>query len=155
MQALAELGRADEALALWQTLNPAAHADAPEGVARYKVEPYVVAADVYGMPPHVGRGGWTWYTGSAAWLYRAALETLLGFTKRGDRLSFAPRVPWDAFEVEYRHGSALYRCRVEARSDGTSGSAEVWLDGERLPSEEVPLLDDGREHAVRFVFSRP
>jgi cyclic beta-1,2-glucan synthetase len=152
-QALAGLGRGGEAHALWAMLNPLAHADSPEGVARYKVEPYVVAADVYGVPPHVGRGGWTWYTGSAAWLYRAALETLLGFTKRGDYLSFDPRVPgeWEAFEVEYRHGSALYRCRVE-KPHRAEGAAEVWLDGERLPDGRIRLRDDGRAHDVRVTF---
>jgi cyclic beta-1,2-glucan synthetase len=152
VQALAGLGRGADALSLWQMLSPLSHADSPEGVARYKVEPYVVAADVYAVPPHVGRGGWTWYTGSAAWLYRAALETLLGFTKRGDRLTFAPRLPaeWGGFEVEYRHGSALYRCEVEVGGDG-EGGVQVWLDGERLPEGAIPLRDDGREHPVRVV----
>jgi cellobiose phosphorylase len=108
---------------------------------------------VYGVPPHVGRGGWTWYTGSAAWLYRAALETLLGFTKRGDTLTFEPRLPgdWSEFETEYRHGSALYRCRVELAAEGEAG---VWLDGERLPDSAIPLRDDGREHAVRVRIVR-
>src|SRR5206468_3424282 len=120
------------------------HADTPDGVARYKVEPYVVAADVYGVPPHVGRGGWTWYTGSAAWLYRAVLETLLGFTKRGDRLSFDPRIPadWRGYEVEYRHGSARYRCRVENPHGVGHGVAAVWLDGSRVPDGVIPLRDD-------------
>jgi cyclic beta-1,2-glucan synthetase len=154
-QALAGLGRPDEALTLWQMLSPLSHGDTPGGVARYKVEPYVVAADVYGVPPHVGRGGWTWYTGSAAWLYRAALETLLGFTKRGDRLSFDPRVPaeWGAFEVEYRYGGSLYHCRVERAGHGETGVG-VWLDGEQLPEGGVPLRDDGREHAVRVIIAR-
>ncbi|MBN9522418.1 glycosyl transferase family 36, partial [bacterium] len=150
VQALAGLGRADDALALWQMLSPMSHADSPAGVARYKVEPYVVAADVYGVPPHVGRGGWTWYTGSAAWLYRAAVETLLGVTKRGNLLTFDPRVPmaWDVFEVEYRHGSALYRCRVErARGDDVG----VWLDGKKLPGTGILLRDDGWDHDVRVV----
>ena len=155
VQALAGLGRGADALALWQLLNPLSHTDSPEAVARYKVEPFVVAADVYGAPPHVGRGGWTWYTGSAAWLYRAALETLLGFTKRGDRLSFDPRVPaeWGTFEIEYRHGSALYRCRIERTAAG-EGATEAWLDGARLPEAVVLLRDDGREHAVRVQIGR-
>jgi cyclic beta-1,2-glucan synthetase len=155
VQALAGLGRADDALALWQMISPLSHADSPDGVARYKVEPYVVAADVYGVPPHVGRGGWTWYTGSAAWLYRAALETLLGFTKRGDRLSFDLRLPvaWEAFEVTYRHGSAVYRCRIERSQEG-GGGTRVWLDGERLHDGAIPLRDDGREHAVRVQIAR-
>jgi cyclic beta-1,2-glucan synthetase len=154
VQALAGLGR-DDAFALWQMLSPLSHTDSPSGVMRYKVEPYVVAADVYGVPPHVGRGGWTWYTGSAAWLYRAALETLLGFTKRGDRLWFDPRVPveWAAFEVEYRHGSSVYRCRVERSAEGETG-VKVWLDGEQLPDGVIPLRDDGSEHEVRVQIAR-
>lgn len=153
VQALAGLGRGTDALGLWNMLNPLAHATTPEGVARYKVEPYVVAADVYGVPPHIGRGGWTWYTGSAAWLYRAALETLLGFTKSGDRLSFDPRIPaeWAEFEVEYRHGGSVYRCRVENPDKVESGVREVWLDGTQLPDLAISLRDDGHEHAVRVI----
>ncbi|VTS01618.1 glycosyltransferase 36 : Cellobiose phosphorylase OS=Singulisphaera acidiphila (strain ATCC BAA-1392 / DSM 18658 / VKM B-2454 / MOB10) GN=Sinac_1249 PE=4 SV=1: Glycoamylase: CBM_X: Glyco_transf_36: GT36_AF: CBM_X: Glyco_transf_36: GT36_AF [Gemmata massiliana] len=155
VQALAGLGRGSDALALWKMLAPLAHSETPDGVARYKVEPYVVAADVYGVSPHVGRGGWTWYTGSAAWLYRAALETLLGFTKRGDRLTFDPRVPasWSEFEVEYRHGSTLYRCRIENPRGLERGDTEVWLDGTQVPDRAVPLRDDEIEHSVRIVLS--
>jgi cyclic beta-1,2-glucan synthetase len=153
VQALAELGRSDEALALWNMLSPVAHTDTPSGVARYKVEPYVVAADVYALPPHVGRGGWTWYTGSAAWLYRAALETLLGFSKNGDRLSFRPRIPasWPGYEVIYRHGSSLYRCRIENLNVSEERAAGVWLNGKRLPDEIIPLRNDGGEYIVRIV----
>jgi cyclic beta-1,2-glucan synthetase len=153
VQAVAGLGRGGDAFALWKMLSPLSHTPTPEDVARYKVEPYVVAADVYGVPPHVGRGGWTWYTGSAAWLYRAAVETLLGFTKRGDRLSFDPRIPssWQGFEVEYQYGSALYRCRVENPHGVESGVAEVWLDGTQLPNLCIPLREDGSEHSVRVI----
>ena len=153
VQALAGLGRGADAVALWNMLNPLSHTDNPENVARYKVEPYVVAADVYAVPPHVGRGGWTWYTGSAAWLYRAALETLLGFTKRSNCLSFSPRIPpgWADFEVDYRHHSSLYRCRIENPHGVEHGIAEVWLDGNRMLDEVIPLADDGNEHTVRVV----
>ncbi|VTT97780.1 glycosyltransferase 36 : Cellobiose phosphorylase OS=Singulisphaera acidiphila (strain ATCC BAA-1392 / DSM 18658 / VKM B-2454 / MOB10) GN=Sinac_1249 PE=4 SV=1: Glycoamylase: CBM_X: Glyco_transf_36: GT36_AF: CBM_X: Glyco_transf_36: GT36_AF [Gemmataceae bacterium] len=156
VQALAGLGRGGDALALWTTLAPTSHTGSPEAVATYKVEPYVVAADVYGVPPHVGRGGWTWYTGSAAWLYRAAVETLLGFTKRGDALSFDPRIPaeWDGFEVDYRFGGTLYRCRVENPGRVESGVADVWLDGTQLPDKQILLRDDGAEHAVRILLGR-
>jgi cyclic beta-1,2-glucan synthetase len=156
VQAIAGIGRGGEALDLWRMLSPTSHASTPDGVARYKVEPYVVAADVYSVPPNVGRGGWTWYTGSAAWLYRAAVETILGFTKRGDRLSFDPRIPasWPGFEIEYRHGTSLYRCRVENPHGVESGVAEVWLDGARLPEVSIPLRTDGLEHAVRVVLGR-
>jgi cyclic beta-1,2-glucan synthetase len=153
VQALAGLGRGGDAHALWQMLSPIAHTDNPDGVSRYKVEPYVVAADVYGMPPHVGRGGWTWYTGSASWLYRAALETLLGFTKHGNQLTFDPRIPksWPAFEIEYRHGSATYRCRIENSKGMEQGVQEVWLNGEMQSNGIVALHDDGRIHEVRVV----
>jgi cyclic beta-1,2-glucan synthetase len=153
VQALAGLGRGGDAFALWDLLNPLTHADSPAGVARYRVEPYVVAGDVYGVAPNVGRGGWTWYTGSAAWLYRVAVETLLGFTRRGDRLTFDPHIPrdWPGFELDYRHGSALYRCRIENPGRVEHGVAEVWLDGERTLDKVVVISEDGREHAVRIV----
>jgi cyclic beta-1,2-glucan synthetase len=152
VQALAGLGRGREAHSLWSMLSPISHAETPEGVARYRVEPYVVAADVYGVPPHVGRGGWTWYTGSASWLYRAAVETLLGLTRRGDTLTFDPRIPpdWGGYEVEYRHGHTAYRCRVENPNGVEQGVREVWLDGERVEGP-IPLADDGRQHDVRVV----
>jgi cyclic beta-1,2-glucan synthetase len=153
VQALAGLGRGEEAHRLWQMLSPISHTDSPEGVARYRVEPYVVAADVYGVSPHVGRGGWTWYTGSAAWLYRAALETILGFTKNGDHLTFDPRIPpqWTGFQIEYKHGSATYRCLVENPAGVVQGVREVWLDGVIRPDGTVPLANDGGSHEVRVV----
>jgi len=153
VQALAGLGRGADAFELWKMLSPLSHTDTPDGVSRYKVEPYVVAADVYGVPPHVGRGGWTWYTGSASWLYRAALETLLGFTKRGEQLSFDPKIPanWDRFEVEYRHGRTRYRCQIENPHKVEHGVSEVWLNGTRMPEGTIPLRDDGLEYAVRII----
>jgi cyclic beta-1,2-glucan synthetase len=152
VQALAGLRRNDDAFSLWQTLSPLSHTQTPEEVARYKVEPYVVAADVYGVPPHVGRGGWTWYTGSAAWLFRAAIETLLGLTKHNGTLTFMPKIPsgWNGYEVEYRHGSSVYRCRIEC----VEGEAEVWIDGERLPNLAIPLHDDGHNYDVHFKINR-
>ena len=95
-------GHGDRALELWNLLNPIRHAATPAEVERYKVEPYVVCADVYGAPPHTGRGGWTWYTGSASWLYRVALEAILGFRLAGDTLRFEPCVPpgWPGYEID-------------------------------------------------------
>jgi cyclic beta-1,2-glucan synthetase len=152
-QALAGLGRGAEAHALWQMLSPISHTNAATEVARYKVEPYVVAADVYGVPPHVGRGGWTWYTGSAAWLYRAAVETLLGFTRRGNELTFDPRIPadWREYELEYRHGQTVYRCRVENPDCVERGVREITLDGQTASALVVKLVEDGRTHEVRIV----
>jgi cyclic beta-1,2-glucan synthetase len=152
VQALAGLGRGSQACALWRQLCPVGYAETADGVARYRVEPYVVAADVYAVPPHVGRGGWTWYTGSAAWLYRVAVEALLGLTRHGDRLAFDPRIPagWSGYEVEYRHGEATFRVRVENPAGVELGVAEVWLDGARHPDRWVTLQPAG-EHEVRVV----
>src|SRR5262249_50934260 len=147
------MGRGAEAHALWQTLSPISHTDSASAVARYRVEPYVVAADVYGVPPHVGRGGWAWDTGSAAWLYLAAVETLLGFTRRGNEMPLDPRIPadWRQYELEYRHGQTVYRCRVENPDGVERGVREVTLDGQVVSGLSVQLVDDGRTHEVRIV----
>ncbi|MGE5755186.1 MAG: GH36-type glycosyl hydrolase domain-containing protein, partial [Planctomycetaceae bacterium] len=147
------LGRGRRAIELFDLLNPIRHAADAEGVARYKVEPYVVAADVYGRPPHTGRGGWTWYTGAAAWLYRVALESILGFQLRGDRLVIDPCIPgdWPGFEVVFRHRTATYRIAVENPAGVERGVRGVMLDGEPCAAGAVALADDGREHAVRVV----
>ena len=144
-------GRGDRALELWNLLNPVGHATTPAEVERYKVEPYVVCADIYGAPPHTGRGGWTWYTGSAGWLYRVALEAILGIRPAGNTLRVAPCVPrgWPGFEVAYRHGSASYRIRVDNPAGVERGVRSVTVDGQPVPGGTVPLLDDGREHDVR------
>ena len=151
--AVALQGRGDRALELWNMLNPVYHATTPSEVQRYKVEPYVVCADVYSVPPHVGRGGWTWYTGSASWLYRVALEAILGFHRAGDTLRVEPCVPpgWPGYEVTYRHGSATYRVRVDNAAGTGRGVRSVTLDGRVVEGGAVPLRDDGREHDVRVT----
>ena len=121
---------------------------------RYKLEPYVVAADIYSSPAHVGRGGWSWYTGAAAWLYRAGLESILGFRKRGSTLQIDPCITreWKRFEILYRHGSTVYRIEVENPSGVCRGVSSLNIDGASLPVETlVPLTDDGLEHRVRVV----
>jgi cellobiose phosphorylase len=146
-------GRGDRALELWNMLNPIYHATTPSEVQRYKVEPYAVCADVYGVAPHVGRGGWTWYTGSASWLYRVALESILGFRLTGDTLRVVPCVPlnWPRFEIKYCHGSATYRVRVDNPACTGRGVGSVTLDGQPAPGGVVPLRDDGRGHDVRVT----
>jgi cellobiose phosphorylase len=146
-------GRGDRALELWNMLNPIYHATTPSEVQCYKVEPYVVCADVYGVPPHVGRGGWTWYTGSASWLYRVALEAILGFRRAGDTLRLQPCVPpdWPGYEITYRHGSATYRVRVDNAAGTGHGVGSVTLDGQPAAGGAVPLRDDGRVHDVRVT----
>jgi cellobiose phosphorylase len=146
-------GRGDRALELWNLINPIHHATTPADVQHYKVEPYVVCADVYGAPPHTGRGGWTWYTGSAAWLYRVALEGILGIRPSGDMLRVEPCIPsrWPGYEVAYRHGSATYRIRVENPAGAGRGVRSVHVDGQPVPGGVVPFRDDGRTHDVRVT----
>jgi cellobiose phosphorylase len=149
--ATALLGRGKRALELFALLNPVRHGATPEDVARYMVEPYVVTADVYGAPPHTGRGGWTWYTGSASWLYRVGLEAILGFHKRGDRLRIDPCVApdWPRYELTYRHRSAIYHIVVENAAGTGRGVRAVTVDAHAVPDGEIPLMDDGKTHEVR------
>ena len=136
--ALAQIGRGSEAEELFRLLNPILHGLDPE---KYRVEPYVIAADIYSTPPHVGRGGWTWYTGSAAWMYRVILEELLGLKVHGTVLEIAPVIPrdWQEFSIAYRHGDALYEIQVENPSAVSSGVAWIELNGQRVLSNEIPL----------------
>ena len=144
-------GCGERAVELWNLINPVYHATTAEEVQHYKVEPYVVCADVYGASPHTGRGGWTWYTGSASWLYRVAIETILGVQLRGDTLRLEPGIPpsWPGFELSYRHRSATYRILVDNSAGTGRGVRSVEMDGQRLPNDTVPLSDDGKTHNVR------
>jgi len=143
-------GDGKRAFQLFQMLNPLSHTRTPADVATYKVEPYVVAADVYSAAGQLGRGGWTWYTGSASWMYRVGLEAILGFRKRGNTLSLAPCVPpgWPEFTVEYRYGQSLYVIVVHSPHAAGAGMQEVELDGTVLGKPAIPLLDDGARHTV-------
>jgi cellobiose phosphorylase len=151
--AFAERGDGDRAWACFRLLNPIYHAKSREKMLRYRVEPYVIAADVYGAPPHVGRGGWTWYTGSAGWMYRLGLEGILGIRRCGNALRIRPCVPsgWSSYEVTYRFGSAVYHIQVENPRATCVGVARIALDGVALPGDEVPLHDDGRRHEVQVT----
>jgi cyclic beta-1,2-glucan synthetase len=151
--AYALLGDGDRAGELFALLNPVNHTATRAGVHRYKVEPYVCAADVYAVPPHTGRGGWTWYTGSASWMYRVAVESILGFARLGDRLKLDPCIPrgWPGFSMRYRHGTTVYTIEVSNPERVCRGVKSVELDGERLGEATLPLVDDGREHRVRVV----
>ena len=149
-------GDGDRAFSWYQMLNPLSHGSTPAQVKVYQVEPYVVAADVYTASGHVGRGGWTWYTGSASWLYRVGLESILGFTKRGDVVSFEPAVPshWKEFSIRYRHGRSSYDIRVSEPSRVKRTSAKVILDGRLLDGPTLRLIDDGENHNVVISPSR-
>jgi cyclic beta-1,2-glucan synthetase len=152
--AFAALGDGDRAGELFSLLNPINHSSTRSGVLRYKVEPYVMAADVYGEPPHAGRGGWTWYTGSAGWMYQAGVESILGFRLRGSTLLLDPCIPrgWPRFEIEFRYHDARYEIAVENPHSVSRGVASVELDGQPLtPGAPIPLVADGTTHSVRVV----
>ncbi len=152
--ACARLGEGDKSVELFDLLNPIHHASRRATAHRYKVEPYAVAADVYSAPAHVGRGGWTWYTGAAGWLYRAGLESILGFQKRGAALAIDPCIPreWEGFEIDYRYGETRYRIVVENPRGVCSGVSSIRLDEAGLPKDApVPLSDDGLEHTILVV----
>jgi cyclic beta-1,2-glucan synthetase len=156
--AFAALGDGDKAAELFAMLNPINHASTEAGVQRYKVEPYVVAADVYAEPPHVGRGGWTWYTGSAGWMYRAGLESILGFRRRGARLLVDPCIPraWPGFEMVFRYHSARYDIVVENPQGVSRGVSSVEVDGVSLDGDlSIRLADDRNTHRVRIVLGGP
>ncbi|HUE73352.1 MAG TPA: glucoamylase family protein [Pirellulaceae bacterium] len=141
IQALAQVGRIDDALAIYDLINPVHHAATSAGVAQYQVEPYVVAADVYGVPPHVGRGGWTWYTGSASWMYRVALESMLGLELRGNRLRLRPLLPssWPGFELTFRRGRTTWKFIVSR--NGPAANAHI----------EIELIEDGDLHEIHIT----
>jgi cyclic beta-1,2-glucan synthetase len=143
-------GNGDRAFELFQMINPLTRTRTSEQVARYQIEPYVVAADVYTAEGHVGRGGWSWYSGSASWMYRVGLEAILGFTKRGESFSLDPRCParWPEFGISYRHGQTVYEIVVEQPHAARKGNQVVMLDGLILTGESVPLADDGATHRV-------
>jgi cyclic beta-1,2-glucan synthetase len=151
--AYAMLGDGDRAGELFALLNPINHASTRAGLHKYKVEPYVAAGDVYAVWPHTGRGGWTWYTGSAGWMYRAAVESILGFQLDGDRLRIEPCIPrgWRDYEITYRRGATQYHIKVENPLGLSRGVAEVELDGKRLETADIPLASDGAQHRIRVV----
>jgi cyclic beta-1,2-glucan synthetase len=153
--AFASLGQGDKAAELFALLNPINRSATRADVTRYKVEPYITAADVYSEPPHVGRGGWTWYTGSAAWMYRAGIESILGLTRQGAFLLLAPCIPahWPRFEIVFRHGATRYEIAVENPRGVNRRITHAELDGAALPAGplRIPLADDGKTHRIRAV----
>lgn len=147
--AFARLGDSRRAWELFDLINPINHARSPEESDIYKVEPYVVAADVYAVAPHIGRGGWTWYTGSAAWMFRLIVESLLGLKLEMDTLRLAPCLPagWKEFAIRYRYRETNYDIRVQQTKIGT-GAMQVTVDGVDQQDKVIHLVDDHKEHAV-------
>jgi cellobiose phosphorylase len=154
--AFAALGDSRRAWELFTIINPVNHALSGDAAERYKVEPYVVAADVYASSSHVGRGGWTWYTGSAGWMYRLILESLLGLRLDVDKLRFEPCLSahWPSFRIHYRYRDTPYHIvvtQVPATDGAQAGGMTVVVDGTVRPDAAVPLVDDRQEHTVEVV----
>ena len=152
--AFAHLGDRDKAWELARMINPISHASSAEAAAVYKVEPYVLAADVYGVAPHIGRGGWTWYTGSAGWMYRLLTESLLGLRREGDILRLHPCIPadWSDYRLQYRHGESLYLIHV---TQTDAGEATLQVDGFAQEGLQFQLVDDQSIHHVEATWPRP
>jgi cellobiose phosphorylase len=155
--AFAVMGDAERAWEVFNLLNPVHHGGTSAQISTYRVEPYVVAADVYGVAPHIGRGGWTWYTGSAGWMYRLLVETLLGLHLEGTQLRLAPALPqsWPSCQIHYRYRQTVYHITVIRLAAGWSGSPRLFLDGKELDPPSLPLADDRREHFVELKFGSP
>jgi cyclic beta-1,2-glucan synthetase len=151
--AFAKLGQGDRAEELFRMMNPIYHTDSAEKVERYKVEPYVMVADIYSVSPHTGRGGWTWYTGSAAWMYRLGMEAILGISKMGTSLAIHPCIPhhWPGFRADYRFGNTHYKINVENPNGVNQGVTHVTLDGIPLSDHLIHLVDDDGTHEVHIL----
>ena len=155
--AFAQLGNGKEAGELFDMLNPIFHSDSEEKAAEYSVEPYVICADIYSKTPYLHRGGWTWYSGSAAWMYRLGLTALLGFKKTGNTLQIDPVIPpsWDGFEIKYKFGATIYQIKVINSTHVSKNVQYINLDGKILNQTAIPLVDDGQEHRVEVIMGAP
>jgi cyclic beta-1,2-glucan synthetase len=157
VMAMSALGSGDEAVELFHLINPVNHARTPADVDRYKIEPYALAGDVYAHPQHAGRGGWSWYTGAAGWLYRAGLENILGIRRVGTTLTIQPCVPstWREYRVTWRYGRTTYEIVVSNPAGRCRSVATVEVDGVPAPARGIALVDDGGTHRVEVVMGTP
>jgi cellobiose phosphorylase len=154
--AYASLGQGDRAQALYRLLNPIYHSDTPEKAARYKTEPYNIAADIYSVSPHIGYGGWTGYTGSAGWMYRLGIEAILGVSRIGNGLKINPCIPkdWPGYKLTYQFGATRYQISVENPEGVNQGVQRVLLDGTMLTDNQIPLSKDGGQHEVQVLLGQ-
>jgi cyclic beta-1,2-glucan synthetase len=152
--ALAMQGDTERAWEMFAMLNPVHHGSEPEQIELYKVEPYVMCADIYAAAPHTGRGGWTWYTGAAGWMYRLSVETLLGLQLEVDHLRIAPCIPeqWDAYKIHYRFRETVYHITIRRVAEKSNRVSAVKVDGVVIKDKDgagwIPLVDDHKEHRV-------
>jgi cyclic beta-1,2-glucan synthetase len=153
VMALTKLGSGDEAAEYFHMLNPINHTRTGADVERYQGEPYVLAGDICAHPDHSGRAGWTWYTGSAGWMYRAGLENILGLRRHGATFAIDPCIPaaWPGFEITWRFGRSIYEISVTNPDHRCRGVANAELDGMSADPQAIALVDDGGTHVVRVV----
>ena len=151
--AFALMGENQRAWELFNLLNPVRHGATAEDIAKYKIEPYVAAADVYGAAPHTGRGGWSWYTGSAGWMYRLLVENLLGANLECEQLRLAPILPesWQSFKIHYRFRQTVYHITISRLPPDATADCLLWFDGRQLAGTTIPLRDDRQEHAAELM----
>lgn len=153
IKAFGSMGDGNKAWELFHMINPINHTRTPIECSTYKVEPYVMAADVYAVSPHVGRGGWTWYTGTCGWMYRVGLESILGFKKENDKLIIDPCIPkeWPEYEIEYKYNKATYKIKVK-NPDGVNRNVKsISIDGNETKDKYIPLIGDNKEYSVEIV----
>lgn len=157
VMAVARLGAGDEAVELFHMVNPINHSRTLADMDRYKAEPYVLAGDVYTHPAHLGRGGWTWYTGAAGWMYRTGLEQILGLTRHGLTFRLDPTIPasWPRYTIAWRFGRSRYEIEVENPEHRCRGIRQAWLDGVPVDSGAIALVDDGGVHNIQAVIGKP
>ncbi len=150
IKAFAMLGEGDKAYNLFKLINPINHTRTQIECAKYKVEPYVATADIYTNPEHLGRGGWSWYTGSAGWMYKVALEDILGFRKEGDKLFINPSIPkdWDDYRIKYTYKNSIYNIEVKNPNGVNTGVSKILVDGNMIKDKYIKLVDDGSIHKV-------
>lgn len=149
--AYTKLGMGDKAFKLFDMINPINHTNTQLECAKYKVEPYVMAADVYAVEPHVGRGGWTWYTGSSGWMYKVGLEGILGFNKLSDRILINPCIPkdWKEFNITYTFENTIYHITVLNPNSKNTGIEKIQIDGETFEEKYIPLFNDQKLHKIQ------
>jgi cellobiose phosphorylase len=152
--AFSKLGESAKAWEILRIINPVNHTRSPEEIERYKVEPYVIAADVYALAPHTGRGGWTWYTGSAGWMYRLITESMIGLRLEADKLFIEPCIPsdWVSYKIQYRYRETMYRIEVTLRHDGNMKQAII-LDGTECQNKYISLINDRGEHLAEVILN--
>jgi cyclic beta-1,2-glucan synthetase len=155
IMAFAKLGDHRRTWELLNMINPLNHGRDPKEIAVYKAEPYVIAADVYGVAPHEGRGGWTWYTGSAGWVYQLIIEWFFGLKRQGDRLLITPCLPpeWPSVSMQYRFHETVYALQLDRVAGGDE--IEIWVDNVRQEGHFIDLVDDKVDHVVRITVKTP